>query len=100
MRDAPRMNNQPKGNQDKWKNKYPCKIYQGDHPTHICPHMDDIHQMLSQCSGPHQPTVLTQPFSQHQQMVFVDLVPPQGGNQSNPPQGVNPPIANIFHIRS
>ena len=83
--DTPRMNNQPEGNQEKWKNKYPCKICQGYHPTHLCPHMDDIHQMLSQRIGPQQPSLLTQLFPQYKQMVVADLVPPQGGNQANLP---------------
>ena len=37
--DAPTMSNQPEGNQEKWKNKHPCNICQGDHPTHQFPHM-------------------------------------------------------------
>ena len=49
-RDAPRMNSQPECNQEKWKNKYPCKICQGDHPTHLFPHMDGIHQIPYQHS--------------------------------------------------
>ena len=31
-------------------------------------------------------------------MVVVALVPPQRGNQTNPPQGGNQPIANIFGL--
>ena len=58
--------------------------------------MYEIHQMVSQCSGPQQPIVLNQPFLQQKQMVVAALVPPQGGNQENPSQGVNPPISNIF----
>ena len=72
------MNTQPEGNKEKQKNKYPCKICQGNHPTHLIPYMDDIHQMLSQHNGPQQPTVLTQYFPQQQHMVVVALVLLQG----------------------
>ena len=60
--------------------------------------MDDINQMLSQCNGPQQPILLTQPFPQQQQMVVAAPIPPQGGNQANPLQGGNPPISNIFGL--
>ena len=81
------MNTQPEGNQEKRKNKYPCKNCQIDHPTHLFPHMNDIHQILSQRNGPQQPNVLTQHFPQQQQMVFASPIPPQGGNKANLPQG-------------
>ena len=48
--DAPIMNNQPEGNQEKQEIKYPYKICQGDHPTHLFPHMDGIHQIPYQHS--------------------------------------------------
>ena len=83
--DAPRMNNQPEGNQEKWKNKYPSKICQRGHPTHLFPHMYDINQMLYQHTRPQKPIVLTQPFPQQQKMVVVAPIPPQGGNQANLP---------------
>ena len=70
------MNNQVEGNKEKWKNKYPSKIHQGDHPTHLFPHMDDIHCMLSQCGGPQQHVVLTQPIPQQKNMVVSAPVPP------------------------
>ena len=83
------MNNQLEGNKEKWKNKYPSKIRQGDHPTHLFPRMDGIDQMLYQHNGQQQPAVLTQPFPQQQQMVAAALVPQEGGNQANLPQGGN-----------
>ena len=54
------MNNQLEGNQKKQKNKYRCNIFQGDHPTHLCHHMDDIQHMLSQHGGPQKTVVLNQ----------------------------------------
>jgi len=36
---------------EKWKCKFPCCACGGDHLTHQCPHMDEVHNFLASRGG-------------------------------------------------
>lgn len=76
------------GNKDKRKVKFPCKICGGNHLTHHCPRMDEVHKYLALLQGaPPQPAVFTNPFPpQQQQMVAANTAPPQEGMTGHPQQ--------------
>ena len=97
---------------EKRKCKFPCRVCGGDHLTHQCPHMDEVHNFLASRGGTSQTTaVLTNPFPhQQQQLVAVAAPPPggsaapppppQGGNMAPPLQGGNGSTTNIYMCES
>jgi hypothetical protein len=58
-------NNVGEGKKEKWKVKFPCKIYKYDHLTHLCPKIEESSRLLSQ-----SPAVLTNPFSHNHHMTL------------------------------
>ena len=64
------MNNVDGGKKEKKKVKFPCKLCQEDHLTHLCPLMDQAQKLLKA----QQPAVLKDPFPQGQNSASASTV--------------------------
>jgi hypothetical protein len=56
-------NNDGERKKEKWKVKFPCKLFTDDHLTHLCPKLEESTRLLSQ-----PPIVMTNPFLHNQHM--------------------------------
>ena len=67
------------GNQSKRKYKYLCMVFQEDHMTKDCPHLNDVHNYVKKGQPSSQLAVLTNRFLAPQQMVARASSPPSRG---------------------
>jgi len=79
------------------KVKFPCKLCNGDHLTHLCPKIQDAQRLLVQQGSSSSQVVLTNPFPQGQQLLVdanSNVGTSAGGNQ----EGEN--SSNVYMMNS
>jgi hypothetical protein len=87
-------NNVGKGNTERKKLKYLCKLCVEDHPTHLCPRLAEAQKLLAQ----QHPAVLTNPFP-HGKNLNQASVNADGGIQGPPSSSSNPMTSNIYMLK-
>jgi hypothetical protein len=89
--------NASEGKNEKRKVNFLCKLCTDDHSTYQFPHLEESKKILAQ----QQPTVLTNPFPQEENMVqSSSSTNAPGGNQVSPTPNANNEATNIYMMKS
>jgi hypothetical protein len=87
-------NNVGGGNTENKKSKYPCNLCMENHPTHLCSHLAEAHNLLAQ----QQPVVLTNPFP-HEKNLTQASSSKEGGSQGPPLSSSNISSTNVYMLK-